>query len=218
MVGSRDRRDLKRDTEVDSVASLFLWVKGSAAGGLAFLFGLGLVHFLVRTRFVGEAAVAAASVGRWRVSAWIWYNAHLVPTEGITFERAAVVAEGGNSLARLAAGDSSLAVAFLLPPALLVVTAYVVAKRRPSNVHWVRAALAVFVGYFFVAVVFMLVASIQPEGSVQGVPATTEFRPNARYAIALAAIAYPAVFALVGSILGRRTNWNRPSRRGKRPP
>jgi hypothetical protein len=218
MSGRRNPGELKRDTEVDAVASLFLWVKGSTAGGLVFLVGLGLVHFLVRTRFVGEAALAASSVGRWRVSAWLYYNAHLVPTEGITFERATVVAEAGNSLARLAADDSSLFVAFLLPPALLVVTGYAVAKRRPKNVHWLRAGLATFVGYFFVAVVFMLIASIQPEGPVQGVPTETEFRPNPWYAIGLAAIAYPAVFALVGAILGRRTAWNRPSRQGKRQP
>lgn len=206
------RRDdrLARDTEVDTVATLFLWLRGGALGAFSFLFGVGLFHFILRSRFAGEAAVAARAIGRWRVSAWVYYNAHLVPTEGMALD-AVSVAEGGNTLLRLAAADPLLYGLFLLPPAMLVVGGYRTAKRRPKNTRWPRAGAAVAVGYCFVAAVFLIVASIQPAGPVPGVLAGTQLRPNPWLAIGLAAVVVPTVFGLVGALLGRRAAWTRPS-------
>ena len=207
----RDER-LARDTEVDSVATLFLWVRGGAFGAFAFLFGVGLFHFLLRSRFAGEAGVAAAAIGRWRVSAWVYYNAHLVPTDGVALEAVSVVAGGGNTLLRLAAADPLLYGLCLLPPAMLVVGGYRTAKRRPKNTRWPRAGAAVALGYGFVAAVFLMLASIQPAGPVPGVPEGTLLRPNPLLAIGLAALAYPCVFGLFGAVLGRRAPWTRPSK------
>ncbi|WP_435345321.1 hypothetical protein [Haloarchaeobius sp. HRN-SO-5] len=216
MDGGRDRERFDREMEADAVATLFLWVKGGIVGGLSFLVGLGLVHLLLRTRFAGQAALAAAAIGRVRVSTWGYYNAHLVPTDGLALDAVHVVPGGGNTLARLAATDPLLYGVFLLPPALLVVSGYAVAKRRPVKVRWVRAGLAVFVGYFFVAVVFLLVATVPPGQTVPGVPPGTELRPNPWFAIGLAAVGYPAFFAILGSLFGRRAPWTRPSKQGTR--
>ncbi|MCT9096026.1 hypothetical protein [Haloarchaeobius sp. HME9146] len=214
MAGGHDYRQLKRDTEPDSVATLFLWVKGAAIGAFAFIVGLSLVHFLVKMRYYGEAALAVTEFGRWRVSSWVYYNAHLVPTDGVTFGPAEAFAEGGNTLGLLAAANSRLLGLYLLPPALLVVAGYVTAKRRPKNTSWVRAGLAVFVGYFFVAVVFMLVSTLQAPTGVPGLESlgTQEVGPNPWFAIAFAAIAYPAFFGMLGATIGRRAPWRR---RGK---
>ncbi|WP_267642720.1 hypothetical protein [Haloarchaeobius amylolyticus] len=214
MVEGHDYRELKRDTEVDSVATLFLWVKGSAIGALAFLAGLGLVHFLVRMRYYGEAALAVAELGRWRVSSWVYYNAHLAPTRGASFGPGEAFAESGSTLALLAASNERLLGLYLLPPALLVVAGYVTAKRRPKNTSWLRAGLAVFVGYFFVAVVFMLVSTLQAPSGIPGLEsiATEEVGPDPWFAIALAAIAYPAFFGMVGAMFGRRAPWRRRGR------
>ncbi|MFD1644587.1 hypothetical protein [Haloarchaeobius litoreus] len=206
----RDER-LTRDTEVDSVATLFLWLRGGAVGGLAFLVGVGLVYFLLRGRFAGEAGLAVSALGRWRVSAWVYYNAHLVPTDGVALDALSVVAGGGNTLFWLAAEEPLFYGLFLLPPALLVVAGYRTAKRRPKNTRWPRAGVAVAVGYCFVAAVFLIVASIQPAPPAVGVPAGTEVGPNPWLTVGLAALAYPAVFGLLGALLGRRAPWTRPS-------
>lgn len=217
----RDER-IARDTEVDTVATLFLWLRGSAVGGLAFLVGVGLCYFLLAGRFVGEAGLAASALGRWRVSTWVYYNAHLVPTDGVAFDALSVVAGGGNTLFLLAAGEPLLYGLLLLPPALLVVAGYRTAKRRPKNTRWPRAGLAVAVGYCFVAALFLIVASIEPAPPAVGVPAGTEIGPNPWRTIGLAALAYPAVFGPLGAVLGRRAPWTRPSqqrrerRRGRR--
>lgn len=206
----RDER-LARDTEVDSVATLFLWLRGGAIGGLAFLVGVGLSYFLLRGRFAGEAGLAVSALGRWRVSAWVYYNAHLVPTDGVAFDTVSVFAGGGNTLFRLAAEEPLLYGLFLLPPALLVVSGYRTAKRRPKNTSWLRAGAAVAVGYCFVAAVFLIVASIEPVPPVLDLPAGAEVGPNPWLAIGLAALAYPSVFGPLGAVLGRRAPWTRPS-------
>ncbi|WP_439025750.1 hypothetical protein [Haloarchaeobius sp. DT45] len=214
MSEAHDYRELKRDTEPDSVATLFLWVKGSAVGAFTFLVGLGLVHFLVKMRYYGEAGLAVAELGRWRVSAWVYYNAHMVPTDGVTFGPTEAFANSGSTLALLAAANSRLLGLYLLPPALLVVSGYLTAKRRPKNTSWVRGGLAVFVGYFFIAVVFMLVSTLQAPSDIPGLEslATDEVGPNPWLAIAFAAIGYPAFFAMLGATVGRRAPWRR---RGK---
>ncbi|WP_435335054.1 hypothetical protein [Haloarchaeobius sp. TZWWS8] len=205
-----DTQKLVRETERDSVACLFLWVKGGSVGALTFLFGLGLVHFLVKMRYYGEAAQAVAVLGRWRVSAWVYYNAHLVPTDGVIFGQNEAFARSGSTLATLAASNSRLLGVYLLPPALLLVAGFLTAKRRPKTTQWWRAALAVFVGYFFVAVVFVLVSTLQLSGAVPGLESvTSEAGPNPWLATAFAAIAYPALFATVGALFGRRAPWTR---------
>jgi hypothetical protein len=206
----RDER-LARDTEVDTVATLFLWLRGGAIGGLAFLAGVGLSFFLLRGRFAGEAGLAVSALGRWRVSAWVYYNAHLVPTDGIALDGLSVVAGGGNTLFQLAVTAPLLYGLFLLPPALLVVAGYRTAKRRPRNTRWPRAGLAVAVGYGFVAAIFLIVASLDPAPPVLELPAGTEIGPTPWLAIGLAALAYPSVFGLLGAVLGRRAGWTRPS-------
>ncbi|WP_435360792.1 hypothetical protein [Haloarchaeobius sp. DFWS5] len=209
-----DTRELVRETERDSVATLFLWVKGGTVGALAFLVGLGLVHFLVRMRYFGEAAQAVAAIGRWRVSAWVYYNAHLVPTDAVTFGPNEAFAQSGNTLILLAAENSQLLGLFFLPPALLVVVSYAVAKRRPKNTQWWRAALAVFVGYFFMAVVFMIVSTLQLSGDVPALESVSgEVGPSPWLAIAFAGLAYPFFFTVVGALFGRRTTWSREQRK-----
>ena len=209
-MSNRDDR-LARDTEVDTVATLFLWLRGGAIGGFAFLVGVGLCYFLLRGRFAGEAGLAVSALGRWRVSAWVYYNAHLVPTEGIALDALSVVAGGGNTLVRLAAQEPLFYGLFLLPPALLVVGGYRTAKRRPKNTRWPRAGAAVAVGYCFVAAVFLIVASIEPAPPALDLPAGAEVGPNPWLTIGLAALAYPLVFGPLGAVLGRRAPWTRPS-------
>ncbi|WP_232686121.1 transporter [Halobacterium zhouii] len=169
---------------------------GAFAGTVTYLFGYLVTHLwqaanvresLDAYNFVVEL-FGGTGIPIWKAVGWLFYNAHFVP---FTYPE-----DGGRASANFIAGGDAPALLYLLPPILLAVAGFVLARaaNARSADTGLRAGAGVVIGYlvFTVLGVFLF-----QHGS-----GAESIHPHYALAPLLAGIVYPVVFGGIGGALG----------------
>lgn len=154
-------------------------------GVLAAVIGYLTTVLLTATRAldaVSRGPVAADGISGWRAAGWLFYNAHGV---GIRF----VEADVARTVDFIEVGGGSLAVLYLLPPAILLLAGATVARRVGASGprQGATAGATVLVGYGAA-----LVLGVVPLGESFGPYTAAPVIPF------LAAVGYPLAFGAMG--------------------
>lgn len=128
----------------------------------------------------------------WKLVGWVFYNAHAVDVQVPGF-----LGGSPSSANYVAADDGSLWLLALLPPALLLVAGFAVARVRRAGFETVAdaavAGATVCLGYVVLAVVGVVAFGVTVDAGV--------IRPDPIPAVLLAGVVYPLVFGAMGGVL-----------------
>lgn len=171
-------------------------VRGTVAGLGAALLGYLLVYLRTAREVEAELAGLNALVGffggdgvpTWKGVGWLAYNAHNVAFRMPTRDGTAAHSFIGSS--------GELTALYLLPPALLLLAGFLVARSTDRTGRPRRAALAgasVAGGYCVVALAGAFLTGVEAFGRTAG--------PDLLAAALLAGVAYPVVFGGLGGAL-----------------
>jgi hypothetical protein len=164
---------------------------GVAGGVVAFVAGY-LLTYATASDAAGSAVVQEVVVDLpadpavWKVVTWVFYNAHLVPTN--------VVVPGSGVVSESFMGAASPAL-YGVTPALLAAAGYVAADRAPVSgpTAALKPGVSVWPGYFALSVVLALLGRAGTVRVFAG--------PDPVLAVAVAGTVYPAVFGPAGAVV-----------------
>lgn len=126
----------------------------------------------------------------WKIIGWLYYSAHFV-------ESRVAVGPVTAYVDLVAQGEGNLQVLYVVPPLLLLVAGYLVARRTdtPETVaNGAQAGVSVVIGYLVLVIVGVFAFQVSGSGP--------DFVPS----LLLAGVVYPLVFGSIGGAIAASTS------------